>query len=135
MESFRTNAKVIKLNVNDEGYCVELQVSNDVWIKAFLDFAIDAEKKSKDRLEMIKATDDISEKVSHVVEFDKELKAGIAKLFGEGAYEQIFGADLVGAEYVVEFMDACMPYIEERVEQREKAFSKYSADKTGGAHV
>lgn len=130
---FRTSAKVIRLNVNDDGYCVELNVSNDVWLKAFLDFAMDAEEKSKARAEKINETDDISEKINHIVEFDKDLKAGLERLFGEGSYVEIFGSDLVGAEYVVEFLEACMPYVEERIKQREKAFEKYSPDKAGGS--
>ena len=133
MESFRTNAKVIRLNVNDDGYCVELNVSSDVWIKAFLEFSINLEKKSKESVERIKATDDVSEQVDHILEFDEELKKGIETLFGEGSYIEIFGTELVGAEYVAEFLEACMPYVEKRVEQREKAFAKYNPDKKGGA--
>lgn len=130
--SFRTSAKVVRLNVNDDGYCVELHTSSDVWIKKFLDFARNLDDKNKKHLEALKGVDDVDENIRHILEFDNEIKEEFAVLFGDGAYEETFGSDLVGVEYIVDFIEACMPYIQKRVEERNKAFDKYSP-KTGGA--
>lgn len=133
MESFRTNAKVVRLNVNDDGYCIELQTSNDAWIKRFLDFAKSLEAKNKAHIDALRGTDDIDENIRHLLEFDGEIKEEFAKLFGEGAYEKTFGSDLVGIEYIIEFLDACIPYIQKRIDARSKAFDKYSPNRVGGA--
>ena len=132
MESFRSNATVVRINVNDDGYCVELPVANDVWIKTFADFLTDAKRKAGERQAAISNTDDDMEKIDQLIGFDEDIKAGFGKVFGEDAYKEIFGSDLVGVEYVIEFLEACMPYVEKRVEHRNKAFEKYSPDKTGG---
>ena len=131
MESFRSGAKVVRLNVNDDGYCVELKTSSDVWLKQFLDFAKEAQRSAQKRGEALQNTDDVDAMIDSAIEFDKELKDGFAVLFGSEAYEETFGSDLVGAEYIVEFLEACMPFIEKRVEQRANALDKY-APKRGG---
>jgi len=130
---FRTSAKVVRLNVNDDGYCIELHTSNDAWLKRFLDFAQNLEKKNKAHMDALNGVDDADEHIKHLIEFDGEIKGEFASLFGDGAYEETFGADLVGVEYIVEFIDACMPFIQKRVDERNKAFEKYSPNKTGGA--
>jgi len=130
---FRTSAKVVRLNVNDDGYCIELHTSSDAWIKRFLDFARNLEKKNEKHKNALTGVDDVDEHIKHLLEFDGEIKEEFVNLFGEGAYEETFGSELVGVEYIVEFIDACMPFIQKRVEDRNKAFEKYSPDKTGGA--
>ena len=133
MDSFRTGAKVVKINVNDDGYCIELHTSSDAWLKSFLDFSKMAQEKAMERGKAMNATDDIEEKINHVIAFDKEIKEGFEQLFGEKSYEETFNSDLVGAEYIVEFLEACMPYIEKRINERSKALDKYNPSKTGGA--
>ena len=133
MEQFRTGAKAVKINVNDDGYCVELKTSSDVWLKAFMDFVLGAQKNADERQKALDSTDDDIEKIDQIIAFDEDVKAGFEELFGAGSYIETFGAELVGAEYIIEFLDACMPFIEKRVEQRTKALNKYSPDKTGGA--
>ena len=133
MESFRTSAKTVRIEVNDNGYCVELNTSSDLWLKSYLDFAQEAQENARKRGEALKGTDDVDAMINSAIGLDEDLKNGFDKLFGEGSYKETFGYDLVGAEYVVEFLEACMPYIEKRVEQRTKALDKYSPNKTGGA--
>ena len=133
MEQFRTSSQVVKINVNDDGYCVELHTSSDVWLKAFMDFLTTATKNAESRQEAFDKTDDDMEKINQVIAFDQDVKDGFVALFGEGAYEETFCSELVGAEYVVEFLNACMPYIEKRISTREKALKKYDPAKSGGA--
>lgn len=130
---FRTSAKVVRLNVNDDGYCIELHTSSDAWLKRFLDFARTLEEKNNKHMEALKGNDDVDENIRHILEFDGEIKEEFVKLFGDGAYEATFGSELVGIEYIVEFIDACMPFIQKRVDERSKAFDKYNPGKTGGA--
>lgn len=130
---FRTSAKVVRLNVNDDGYCVELHTSSDVWLKQFLDFARNLDEKNNKHLEALKDNDSVDERIKHILEFDGEIKEEFAKLFGDGAYEATFGSELVGVEYIVEFIEACLPFVQKRVDDRSKAFDKYDPKKTGGA--
>ena len=131
METFRTGAKVVRLNVNDDGYCVELNVSSDLWIKRFLDYANEMYESEKKHTTGI--GDDVDAQIAALVALDEDAKAGFKRLFGEESYEEVFGQELVGIEYVIEFLEACIPYVEKRIDHREKAMDKYSPDKTGGA--
>lgn len=133
MEQFRTGAKSVKLNVNDDGYIIELHVSNDAWLKRFLDFAKNIEDKNKAHAEALKNNEDIDAHIEHILKFDEEIKAEFEDMFGNGSYVETFNSELVGPEYVLEFLEACMPYIEKRVDQRTKALEKYNPNKTGGA--
>ena len=133
MEQFRTGAKVVKINVNDDGYCIELNTSSDLWIKRFLDFCKDAHNSAEKRGKSLQETEDVEAMIDIAIALDTDIKDGFEKLFGDGSYIETFGSELVGAEYVVEFLEACLPYIEKRVEQRTKALDKYSPTKTGGA--
>lgn len=133
MEQFRTGAKSVKLNVNDDGYIIELHVSNDAWLKRFLDFAKNIEEKNKAHANALAGNDDLDAHIEHVLSFDREIKKEFEDMFGEGSYVEVFDSDLVGPEYIVEFLEACMPYIEKRVNQRTQALEKYSPNKKGGA--
>lgn len=133
MDSFRSGAKAVRLNVNDDGYCIELHVSNDAWLKRFLDFARNIDDKNSEHAKALKDNDDIDTHIEHMLAFDEEIKTEFEAMFGEGSYYEVFGSDIVGPEYIIEFLEACMPYIEKRAEQRMKALDKYSPSKTGGA--
>ena len=76
---------------------------------------------------------DVDTVIEHLLEFDEEIKAGFIKLFGDDSYKETFGSDLVGVEYIAEFLEACIPFIEKRLDERKKAYDKYSPSKTGGA--
>lgn len=128
---FRTSARTVRIDVNDDGYIVEVPVSDDGWIKRFLDYA--ERMNTLNEKHMIAAQEDESKSVMEAVMFAQEVKDGFTELFGHGAYEATFGCDIAGVEYVVEFLNYIMPYIEKRVEDRNKILNKYSPYRIGGA--
>ena len=130
---FRSDSAVVKLNVNDDGFCVKLFVGDDGWIKRFLDFLLFVEEKNKEHEKALSGVDDVEKHLAHMLEFDNEIKESFDGLFGENAYAETFGVELAGVEYIIEFLDACIPYVESRVEKRNKAFEKYNSSRTGGA--
>ena len=67
--------------------------------------------------------------------FHEGVREEFDKLFGARSYEKVFGKDiLVGAEYVLEFINACLPHIFEHQKNRVDKLSKYSPDRTGSAY-
>ena len=128
---FRTSASNITLNVNDNGDVVVLKVSDEGWIGRFMDYLKAIEKQSKAHAD--NAGDDTEKNIYESVALAQECKDGFDAVFGDGAYMAVFGMELVGVEYVVEFIEACMPYVEKRLEKRNSLLSKYSANRSGGA--
>lgn len=128
---FRSSAKTVKIDVNDDGYIVTVPISDDGWLKRFLDYA-ERMGELNEKHKQAAQTDE-RKSVTEALAFSKEVKVGFVELFGAGAYEATFGCDLVGVEYVVEFLDYIMPFVEQRVEDRKKILAKYSPDRVGGA--
>ena len=128
---FRTSAKNITLNVNDEGGVVVLPVSDEGWIKRFTDYLKMIEEKSKERTE--RAAGDNEKSIEETYGLAMDCKSGFNALFGEGAYEAVYGTELVGVEYIIEFIEYCVPFIEERMEKRNTMLKKYDASRMGGA--
>lgn len=128
---FRTSASNIVLNVNDNGGVVVLPVSDEGWIEKFMDYLKTIEQKSKERSE--EAGDDSNKNIIESVLLARECKDGFDAVFGEGAYDAVYGMELVGVEYIIEFIEACIPYIEKRLEKRNSILTKYNPERTGGA--
>jgi len=134
-DKFRSNVEVIELEVNDDGYIVKLPVSDERFNQCFYEFTDNVQKKANEFETSIKNEDlDSLEKIKIDVIFHEYLKSEFEQLFGPGSYEAIFGKDvLVGVEYVLEFIEACLPYIEKHTKNRIDKFNKYSADRTGSS--
>lgn len=128
---FRSSAKNVTLNVNDEGGVVVLKVSDDGWVGRFSEYITRIEKKSKEHAEA--AGEDSRKNIEETVKLALDCKEGFDDLFGEGAYQAVFDTNLVGVEYVLEFIEAVMPYIEERMNKRKEMVKKYDPNRTGGA--
>lgn len=133
-EKFRSTAKTIELEVNDAGDIIKLPLSDENFTKRFYDFLTNVQVKS-DELKDIKVKDlSSSEVIDKDIEFHNYLKDEFIKLFGDNSYEKVFGKDvLVSVEYIMEFIMACMPYIEQHTQERIEKFSKYSANRQGSS--
>lgn len=123
---FRTSAKTLVIDVNDNGGTVEIPIDNDRWIKDFLDYVNNIEANSKKHLA---AVNDGENEVFHSVVFDEEVRDGFETLFGVGSYEAVFGMELVGFEYVVEFLEYVTGFVDERIKRKNKITEKYNPDR------
>lgn len=123
----------VELEVNDAGDIIKLPLSDELFMKKFYDFAKNIQAKATELDKVNEDNDiDISNKIDKDIEFHEFLKTEFNGLFGERSYEKVYGEDyLVGVEYVLQFIDACTPYIEKHTQKRLDKFSKYSADRQG----
>lgn len=129
-EKIRVNVEKIELEVNDDGDIIVIPVSDERFMQRLYKFAEDISKKSEE----VKFIDknDVSRYVQTDMELHELIKSNFNELFGDKAYEKVFGSDiLVGAEYVFEFLDQCMPFINAYAEKRQQKLNKYNANRTG----
>ena len=131
-EKIRVNVEKIELEVNDNGDIIVLPVSDERFIQRLFVFANEISKKSEEMSFIDKK--DVSKYVQADIELHNTIKKEFDELFGVGSYEKVFGEDIVvGAEYVFEFLDQCMPYINEHIKRRESKLNKYNANRTGSS--
>ena len=133
-EKFRTSAETINIEVNDAGDIIQLPLSDEAFIKRFYDFTNAIQQKGDELSEEKLSGMEDSEKIILDINYHEFLKAEFEKLFGEKSYEKVFGDNvLVSVEYVMEFIEACMPYITQHTQKRIEKFSKYSANRQGSS--
>lgn len=128
----RVNVEVIELEVNDNGDTIKLPVSDEMFMKRLYDFIdrVSEESKKLDNLDL----EDIAGTIEKDIQFHEMIKEQFNILFGDKAYEKVFGSDIVvGAEYILEFLEQCMPYIQKYVDKREQRLTKYSANRVGSS--
>lgn len=134
-EKFRSSFEVINLEVNDDGDIIQLPVSDEKFTQKFYEFSDKVQAKANEfNTEFNRKGISNLEKINIDVEFHECLKTEFDLLFGAGSYNKVFGPDmLVGAEYVLEFIEACLPYIEEHTQKRIDKLSKYNSNRTGSS--
>lgn len=131
-EKIRVNIEKIELEVNDNGDIIVLPVSDERFIQRMYDFTQGVQKKSEEISFIDKKNTEALVKAD--IELHEYIKSEFITLFGEGSYEKVFGEDIVvGAEYVLDFIGQCTPFIESYLEKRNKKLSKYSANRTGSS--
>lgn len=131
-EKIRVAVDKVELEVNDNGDIIVLPVSDERFIKRMYDFANAIQKKSEE----LNFIDDNNTEaiINGDIELHESIKTGFDELFGSGAYTKVFGTDIVvGAEYVMDFINQCSPYIQKHMDERSKRLKKYSADRTGSS--
>lgn len=127
---FKTSAEPVRIDVNENGGYVTLHLESDAFVKNFFSWVnkcADGALNHKDKAQ------NSGDEVDELISYEKEVKTEFENLFGAGAYEATFGCDLVGVEYVIEFIEFCLPFFEKAVNNRQKAIAKYSSDRMGGA--
>ena len=131
-EKIRVNVEKVELEVNDAGDIIVLPVSDERFLQKLYSFSSKISHKSEEMSYIDK--ENISALIQGDIELHENIKSGFDELFGEDAYRKVFGDDIVvGAEYVIDFIDQCMPYIQKHIENRDKKFSKYSANRVGSS--
>lgn len=128
----RVDVEVVELEVNDKGDTIKLPVSDELFIKKLYNFTAKIAEDAKELENLDK--DNILEAVDKDIKFHESLKEQFDVMFGENAYEKVFGEDIVvGVEYVMDFLEQCMPFIQKYISKRETKLNKYSADRVGSS--
>lgn len=128
----RINVEVVNLEVNDNGDTIVLPVSDERLIQRLYAFIDNISKRANEMQELKDV--DIVTVVNKDVSFHEFLHDEFNTLFGENAYEKVFGNDVVvGAEYILEFLDQVVPYITKHSANRSAKLNKYNANRVGSS--
>lgn len=124
--------EVVEVEVNDDGDRITLPVSDERFIKKVFDYAERMTEEAKNIPDSETAT--AVEIVAGNINFHESAKSEFDVLFGAGAYKKVFGDDiLVGAEYILEFIEGIAPILSEYTTKRIQKIKKYSADRVGSS--
>lgn len=128
----RINSGVKKIEVNDDGEFILLPVSDDGFVLSFYRLMEDIQKSgesvSRDIVD-VPAVD----QVEKIVETEREIKAKVDTLFGDGTCKKVFGDILPSMDLFVEFFGSLVPFLEEYKNERAAKMGKYNAERTGSA--
>lgn len=132
-ETLRINVDNVVLEVNDAGETITLQLADERFIQRVYEYSNLMADGAKE-LEAVKKTDDTVAIVSADIKYHQELKDKFNDIFGVRAYEKVFGEDIVvGVDYIMQFIEQIMPYVEKHQEKRIERLSKYSANRVGSS--
>lgn len=132
-EILRIAVDNVTLEVNDNGDTIVLPLGDERFVQRVYDYANQMQEGAKE-LDAARNTDDIAYIVGANIDFHTKLKDNFNFVFGERAYEKVFGDDIVvGVDYIVMFLEQIMPYIEKHQKKRTERLSKYSADRVGSS--
>ena len=125
---------VVTLEVNEKGETITLPVSDERFTQKLMTFATEAQERAES-VKNVSDSTDIMEVVDSNLEFLDYLRTEFDVLFGEGAYEKVYGPDiLIGADYILEFLDQILPYIQKSMEKRATKLNKYNANRVGTSY-
>lgn len=151
MEKIRIDTGVKKIEVNDAGECITVNVADTTFFKRYSDFLTALEGKQTEvdakAAELARKypgeqiendSGDINvEMVADIVELYKELCdwtiVQLDKLFGAGCCMKVFpGVESPGLELIADFLDAINPILQKYAEERnEKINLRYNRNRKG----
>lgn len=127
-EKLRIAVDNVVLEVNDNGDTITLPLADERFMQKVMDYI----QSMQDGAKSIENTGSEFDIIQADITYHTNLKDGFNDAFGERAYEKVFGDDIVvGVEYIAEFFEQIMPYIEKYQKKRATKLSKYSADRVG----
>lgn len=146
MDKLRVDSGVKKIEVNDDGECIEFSLTSSDFFRAFLDISqwFDEQKNRQDIKEMEQQEDavledkgsinygtvntilDIREKIS------KEACEKIDNIFGPESSRKIFGGIIPDLFMIADFFEQIAPLIEKYAKERNQTINKkYSKNRRG----
>lgn len=140
MAGIRVSTSVKKIEVNDNGDCIELNFSDSTLQERFFCMlrgittrANEAERKAEEiEKELGDNKFSIAEKQSVLY---RQLNEGIMNevddMFGADTCKHVFGDIVPSTEFFFDFFGQLMPFFEEYSKERDAKLSKYSAARTG----
>lgn len=149
MDKFRLDSGVKKIEVNDDGEYISINLSDSVFFDRFNNFIkwfnekqVEAENRCNEisaKYEENSAEDEgfNFEEFSDTTKLYKELCentcAELEKLFGDGCVRKVFpDVELPGFELIISFLDAITPLLQKYAKERnEKINTRYNRNRKG----
>lgn len=133
-ETLRINVDNVVLEVNDNGETITLPLGDERFTKKLYAY-VDAMQQNAKKIEESRSSGSIIDIIDADIGFHQSLRDEFDTVFGKGAYTKVYGEDiLVGVEYILQFIDQIMPYIEKHNNKRVERLSKYSANRVGSSN-
>lgn len=132
--SLRVDSGVKRIEVNDNGDYIAVNISDNSFFKRFDDFVawLNAKNEEADRI----ANDSSGDFTERFGEYDalcKEACAELDSLFGSGCCKKVFpDVESPGMELIADFLDQIIPILQGfATERNQKITSKYSPNRKG----
>lgn len=145
MEKLRVSSLAKKIEVNDAGEYITLNLDDQAFLPALMaiidDFnakmpeyqkraeALDAEPGDTEELRFEK----MRKALAYNLEIHQELKERIDGVFHDEACRKVFGDIVPPVDAYAEFFEQLTPYIQKYSQERARKMGKYSAARTGNA--
>lgn len=145
MDSIRVDSGIKKIEVNDDGECISIPISDTAFYERFANILKYFDEKQKDIEQKVH---EISEKYSDNENTEKafdEVKmysdlcrnvcSELDKLFGEGCCRKVFvGNEVPGIELIGDFFEQITPILQRFVQERNKKIELRYNRHRKGAH-
>lgn len=131
MDKIRIGSAIKKIEVNDDGECITLPLSDDGFVLGFYRLMEFVQRTA----ESAAAADveNAAESVEKIVALEEETRRKVDELFGADTCRKVFGGVLPSIDLFVEFFGSLVPFMEEYKDARMKKMDKYAANRTGSA--
>lgn len=127
-EKLRIAVDNVVLEVNDNGDTITLPLADERFVANVYDYA----ETLKNGAEGVSEDSPVQDIMRANIDFHNMAKEKFNDVFGSKSYEKVYGEDIVvGIEYIVQFLEQILPYIESYQNNRISKLSKYSADRVG----
>lgn len=147
MEKLRLDSGVKKIEVNDDGEYISINLSDNAFFDRFNGFInwfnekqIEVDNKCKELAEKYSNQEEeefsfekFSDSASLYTAICKDVSNHLDSLFGDGCLKKVFpDVQLPGFELIIDFLDAITPYLEKYAKERnEKINLKYNRNRKG----
>ena len=141
MNGIRVNTGVKRIEVNDDGDYITLNLSDNSFIDRFFALyqsiqrvAEDSAAKEAAIREKYKGGDEdglLREAFALYKDSSRSMMEEVDKLFGGGTCKKVFGDITPGFELYIDFFEQLTPYLQTFAAEKAQRLSKYSADRTG----
>ena len=134
MNGFRIDTGVKRIEVNDAGEYIELQLGDASLFEHISAFMSEIQSKSHELAARMK--EDGFEADAFAAFYAKthtELMQKVDDLFGPETCRKVFGNIVPGTDLLIQFFEALMPCFKEHAKAQQERLGKYSAERTGGA--
>ena len=130
--SLRVPVDSVEVEVNDNGDVILLNVGDERFMQKLYDFSMNVSERARELSET--QTEDIKQAIELDIEFHTWLKEQFDELFGDKAYVNVLGKDIVvGCEFVVDVLEDIVLGCQKCSHEMCAKFNKYSADRVGSS--
>ena len=140
----RVNTGAKKIEVNDNGDFIMLNLNDEGFAKRYLDMLDFFQEKARELEPQFKLIDeqeetfdnmgisnDVKQAIKLSTDFHEKIRDCIDNVFGKDACLKVFGPILPSSEMYFDFFEQIAPYFEAFGKERAKKTNKYNAGRTG----